>query len=79
MKAKLIKGKDLSKNQRSQILSRYIYRHLAIGEGKYYKTEQDWLFDHAFYFKQNGQLDERYNHCEPHYITEAESPEVVNS
>ncbi len=27
--------------------------------------DSEWLANHAFYVKQNGELDGRYGHCEP--------------
>lgn len=65
---KLVKGANLTQSQREKVLSAFVHRHLAIGEGKYYKTEQDWILDHAFYFRKDGELPLKPKHCEPAFL-----------
>lgn len=67
---KLVKGKDLTQKQREEVFSRYVYRHLAIGEGKYYKSDNAWLVDHAFHVKNDGDLGNKHKFCEPHYLAD---------
>jgi len=67
---KLIKGKDLTSDQLRQVLSAYVHRFHAIGPDKFYKTEKDWILDHAFYFTKQGRLSNRHKHCEPAFMAE---------
>lgn len=66
----LIKGAKLTADMRRQVYAAYVHRHHAIGQGKYYATENDWLVDHAFYFTKEGQLSRKHGHCEPHYLAD---------
>ena len=43
----IIRGDRLTAQQERQVFAAYIYRHHAIGAGKYYPTERAWLVDHA--------------------------------
>ena len=58
-----IKGENLTTGQKRQVLSAFPYRHLAIGEGRAYENTEQWIVEHAFYFKNNGQLALKPNHC----------------
>lgn len=67
----LIKGKDLNKSQRNEVFINFVYRFHSIGPDKYYKTEQDWLNDHAFYFVKDGsRLSARHKHCVPAFMAD---------
>lgn len=65
---KLIKGTDLTPKQVQEVKDRFVYRHLAIGDGKYYPTELHWIYGHAFYIRKDGHIADRPNHCEPDYL-----------
>ena len=67
---KLVKGSELNDSQRRQVYAAYVNRFHAIGTGKYYATDNDWLVDHAFYFTKEGKLSRNHNHCEPHYLAD---------
>jgi len=67
---RLIKGENLTEKQLQQVKSAYVHRFTAIGEGKYYKDENAWVKDHAFYFTKGDKLSRKHNHCEPHYMAE---------
>jgi len=64
----LVKYADLSESARRQVKRRYIYRRLAIGNGKAYASDAAWFDDHAFYVRNDGLLDNRYKHCEPQFL-----------
>lgn len=69
-KMKLTKWNDMEEKTKKQVLSRYVLRHHAIGEGKYYKDENAWCEDHAFYVTKSGRLSLSHRHCEPHYLAD---------
>lgn len=66
----LIKGENLTEDMRRQVYAAYVYRHLGIGPGKHYATDNDWLIDHAFYFTKAGRLSNKHNHCEPAFMAD---------
>jgi hypothetical protein len=67
----LIKGTALSQRQRAMVLQAYVHRHLAIGEGKHYPTEDAWVVDHSFHFVKNGsRLAANRTHAEPHWMAD---------
>ena len=68
----LVKGADLSPMQKRQVLSAFVYRHLAIGEGKHYASEEAWVNDHAFYFTKRGDLANRPKFAEPAFMADRE-------
>jgi hypothetical protein len=35
-------------------------------------TFEDWAYKHAFYVCKDGQLDNRYCHCEPSFMAEGD-------
>jgi hypothetical protein len=68
---RLIKGTALTARQREQVLAAFVHRHTAIGDGRYYPTEQAWLADHAFYFVKDGsRLARNRRYAEPHSLAE---------
>lgn len=68
----LIKGSELTASQISQVKAAFIYRHAAIGEGLWYKTEQAWIEDHAFYFTKAGNLSRRHKFAQPWFMASLE-------
>ena len=69
---RLIKGAHLTETQKKQVLAAYSYRHLAIGEGKFYPTEATWVESHAFWFVNDGsRLSRNHHHAEPDYFADA--------
>jgi|WetSurMetagenome_2_1015567.scaffolds.fasta_scaffold67837_5 hypothetical protein len=65
---KCIRGDNLNESQLEQVKAAFVFRFTAIGKDKYYPTESAWIKLHAFYFKKNGQLASKPNHCVPHYM-----------
>ena len=61
----LVRYNALTRRAKAQVKARYVYRHIAIGEGRAYASDVEWLQDHAFYVRKDGELDNRYHHCEP--------------
>lgn len=67
----LIKGKDLTAVQLFEVLRTFVNRNHAIGEGKRYESEMDWVFDHAFYFIKDGsRLNRKRKYCLPKYFAD---------
>lgn len=66
--AKLVKGVNLTYEQRRQVLQAYVNRYHAIGPGKHYKNDDEWVNDHAFRFTKTGRLSGKW--AEPHYMAE---------
>ena len=64
----LTKWSRLTVRAQSQVKAAFIYWN----EGGYYKTFEDWAKAHAFYVTKQGDLDRRYNHCEPAFMAEGE-------
>lgn len=65
---RLIKGDELSAEQRREVLSAYVHRHLDTTS----KTDADWLAKHAFYITRAGRLARNRRHCEPAFMAEPE-------
>lgn len=82
----LVRGDKLSTETRETVLRRYSNRWTVENERciRHQRdavkakgvepaplvSDDKWLAEHAFYVKRNGSLDERRNHCEPHYMAE---------
>ncbi len=72
----LIKGSNLSTDQRNQVLQCFCHRNTiehpfprsgGFGQG----TDNEWIADRAFYFVKDGsRLSARHRHCEPAYLAE---------
>lgn len=76
----LIKGNQLTKEQRSQVLSAFVHRHTVehparwAGDTVPTQTDSQWIEDHAFHFIKDGsRLSAKHRHCVPEYMTDAES------
>lgn len=73
MKAKLVKGKDLTPAQVEQVKAAFIYRYTVDNPvintrpaaSCATQTDRQWIDSHAFYFRKDGRLANRPNHCEP--------------
>lgn len=81
--SKLVKGRDLTPDQVSQVKRAFIYR-LTVENG-YPKrnptgasvpavTDAQWIDDHAFYITKEGKLSRARgeNHCEPAFMAEGD-------
>ena len=77
---KLIKGMDLNPKQKQHVLNAFIYRLTTengypkrnpCGASVPAKTDEQWLKEYAFWFKNDGSPSSKYNHCEPAYLVEA--------
>lgn len=64
----LVKGANLSSDQLQKVLAKFVNRHIAVGPGKRYATERDWINDHAFRFTKSGQLSGKW--AEPYYMAD---------
>jgi hypothetical protein len=77
---KLITGDKLTDAQRQEALRRFIYRHTIENQSQERRllacsgfkpssipptSDGQWLTDHAFYIRKDGQLASKPNHCEP--------------
>jgi hypothetical protein len=62
----LIKGNQLSADQKRQVLAAYVNRHLDTTS----RSDSEWLEKHAFYFTRSGQLSMKHKHCEPAFTAE---------
>lgn len=76
---KLIKGENLTPSQVRQVKAAFIYRLTT--ENGYPKrnpcgarvpaiSDAQWLKEHAFYIKANGNLADRPGYCEPACMAE---------
>lgn len=68
----LIKGKNLSKKQRKQVLDTFVNRNTyelpIIQFREPNESDVDWLKERAFYFIKDGsRLNKNKLHCVPHY------------
>lgn len=70
---KLIKGANLTADQRRQVYAAYVNRFHAIGPGKHYRNDTEWLHDHAFAFNKSGKLSGRRKWAPPHYVANPKS------
>ena len=81
--AKWVKGTDLSPAAQKEVLNSYNYRWTkentqrdAVWEKMGSKptipliSDQQWLAEHAFKVKNDGSLDSRSRHANPHYMAE---------
>lgn len=89
---KLVKGTDLTPEQRRTVLRAFPYRPTtengypnnprpylaAVFSGMRTAPISDarWLTEHAFYVKANGDFARRPNHCEPVYLADCDSKAV---
>lgn len=78
----LVTGDKLSKATRELVLRAYVYR--PTHENNYPKhnplrmrvpatSDEQWLKEHAFYVTKNGNLDNRFDHCEPAFMVQEEN------
>lgn len=80
---KLIKGDNLTTEQRKQVLNAYIYRGLKTTHKRdhVYRniekpriplcTDQEWLHSHAFWFLTDGsRLSAKHHHAEPAFMAD---------
>jgi len=74
---KLIKGENLTPEQKRHVLNAYIYRNTFENKErsqrlnptcKIYVSDAQWINEHAFYFNNDGSLSGRHKHCEPAYL-----------
>lgn len=65
---KLVKGTQLTAKQRDQVLRTFVNRYRAIGPGKAYKSDADWVNRHAFYITAAGNVSSRPGYAEPDYL-----------
>ncbi len=67
----LITGAQLTPRQQALVRAAFVHRHLAIGNGRYYPTDQAWIVDHAFHFTKDGtRLMRNHKYAEPHDLAE---------
>ena len=76
---KLIKGENLTVEQIKEVKRRFVHR-LTFENGCPkrntckatipYIHDDQWIREHAFYVKSNGDLSNKPNHCEPHYLAD---------
>lgn len=52
---RLVKGKDLTPEQRREVLAAFVYRHLDTT----CKTDDEWIAKHAFRIRRDGHLATR--------------------
>jgi hypothetical protein len=80
--SKLVKGKDLTPAQVSQVKAAFLYR-LTVENG-YPKrnpvgatvpaiTDGEWLEKHAFFIRKDGNLASKPAFCEPAYMADEEN------
>lgn len=82
-KTKLIKGENLTPEQKKQVLSAFVYRWTVENMNRAkiaYKNlsspsiepipDSQWLAEHAFYFRKDGRLANSPRHCVPVYMAE---------
>lgn len=64
----LIPGPRLNARQIELVERAYVHRSTAIGPGKYYTSDDDWIRHHAFHFTQDGsRLVYNRRYAEPYY------------
>ena len=72
---RLVKGKELTGQQRGEVLRTYVHRNTVTqpcdvvgvpASG----TDDSWLAEHAFYIKNDGHLASSPGHCEPEYLAD---------
>lgn len=73
---KLIRGKDLTPEQKEKVLAAFIYRNTkekpfskSGGDGS--KTDDEWVNAHSFAFTKNGELSNRKKYADPDYMAES--------
>lgn len=79
MNPKLTPGNKLSPAQIAQVKRAFVYR-LTTENGYPQRnptgarvpaiTDEQWINEHAFYFRKDGQLASRPAHCEPAFMVE---------
>jgi len=67
---RLLKGATLTKEQRKEIESAFVYMHTSIGEGKIYPNIDAWINAHAFYITDEGVLSQKHKYCEPFFMAD---------
>lgn len=77
---KLIKGEQLSSDQKKMVLAAFVMRNTKENEAnskksnptaKITQTDEEWIKDHAFWFKDDGKtLSGRKKHAEPAYLAD---------
>jgi hypothetical protein len=82
---RLIKGKDLNNKQRRHVLASFVYRWTFENERAvraHYsrlklscpsmplQTDAQYLAEHAFWFKNNGEPTDVIRYCEPEYVAD---------
>ena len=79
--AKLIKGENLTTEQKKEVKAAFINRFTSEHRPAWanrsdclsfptHGTDEEWIIDHAFYMTKGGKLDKNHRHCEPSYMTE---------
>lgn len=65
------RGDRLTYEGRKDALRRYVHRHTRDHKCSLTPfqdiTDDEWLRQHAFPIRSDGRIDERHNHCMPHY------------
>lgn len=70
MKARLVKGSQLSERQIREVKAAYVHRFDVIGIGRIYQNDEEWIKAHAFYIRKDGSLASRPKHCEPVFMAD---------
>jgi hypothetical protein len=83
---RLVKGSELTPDQRSQVLNAFVYRHTiqhpspqSYAKGRAptpTQTDDDWLREHAFHFTKNGRLAMNRHYAEPAFMVDPDSVPV---
>lgn len=81
-RARLVRGTDLTPEQRSAVLRAFTYRPTTENARGYPyprnptgarvapTTDDEWLAAHAFYIRVDGKLAHLPKHCEPAYLAD---------
>lgn len=72
---KLTKGTALTRDQRAEVLRRFIHRNTRelpcpIVGAPVTQTDAEWIADHAFYVTKAGRLANNRRFAEPHYLAD---------
>jgi len=80
--AKLIKGENLSPEQIKEVKAAFINRFTSDFRPQWanredcktcvptHRSDEEWIIDHAFYFRKDGSLASTHRHCVPVYMAE---------
>jgi hypothetical protein len=73
---KLVKGSNLTEEQKQEVLSAFIYRYTVDNKRNYEgdhtcgatMTDSEWLEEYAFYITKKGKLALNRNYCKPAWM-----------